>query len=444
MTSPATADAVRDGLHRLVSNPATWPADRRELFINRLLDFGGGDSRAHVTLLWRLHEWGVADRLAAQDGRDDVARIAQVTRAFAAEAFVERPAAQWGVEAWGTALGLVDAQALARAHDDARRLDERERATASRAAAVAAAVPRVAARVTTRPAVPPLATMGPRPVQRWGAAPLRGPTPRDVALFVTVVAATIGFILGAASLLGDGSKRPRAVVASAAASPSAPTPPSRDATPENVPSSDPALPPPGQRAEVELFDGRRYRGTVDLITPTDVYLHDDASGLPYALPLPIVSQLRLADGRLWSPSRDSAESDRTPLPPDLVARGVAGRYRVVTRSVQVDGDPSCRDRGRAPTEGATSIETIAHIPGDSLLAWTSRGALRARVAADGRFSSGTASGRDGALSWRFRIDGRFAPEGFTASSDLRTARQGKWRSVERCWIRADLAGVRVR
>ncbi|MDX2183473.1 MAG: hypothetical protein SFW08_05750, partial [Gemmatimonadaceae bacterium] len=412
MTALATADAVRDGLHRLVNDPASWPADRRDLFINRLLDFGGGDSRAHVTLLWRLHEWGVADRLAAQDAGDDVARVAQVARAFAADAFVERPAAHWGVAAWGTALGLVDATALDRAQaEEARQARERARDELQRRAVLAPSPPRATARGAVGRAAPVGSAARPLPPARTYTMPLRGPTPRDVGLFVTIVLATIGFILGAASLLGDGSKRPGAIVASAprAAASVAPVAPVTPVTPTESPreqrtdlppTSTAAALPPGQRAEVDLFDGRRYAGIVDLITATDVYLHDDASGLPYALPLPIVARVRLADGRVWRPTADSTGGDLAVSRPDLVARGVSGRYRVVTRSVLVDGDPSCRERGRAPTEGATSMETITHVPGDSVLAWTSRGTLRARIAADGRFSSGTASGRDGALTWR--------------------------------------------
>lgn len=202
--------------------------------------------------------------------------------------------------------------------------------------------------------------------------------------------------------------------------------------------------PSGVAAELHLRDGRTLHGIVDLVTPSDVFLHDAESGLPYGMPLVFVRDLRSPDGRvLWAPRVEDGADTTSVAAVDLRARGVGGEYRVTVRAASVDGDESCRAEPRWQA-GRSWTERVRHGAMDDTASMPDRPGVRLHLAADGRFAAGPATGVSDATQWWFAMRGRFAPAGFTATTDLRTATTLKWRKVQRCRVRADLAAVRVR
>ena len=458
MADPTTADRVRAGLVLLVADPRWWPAAHAAAFRNRLLDEGGGDARAHVALVWRLHELRVGDRLAQADGAP-IARCRAVARDLAVEAFLDRDAAWWGVVTWGLALGVVDEAAVA--------AEVAARATAPspmtpQAVAAPRAVPRpTGAAAPGRPTAAATTGAAP-PKRRWTIgtpgtprSPLpRGPSPRAVAGLLVVIAGAFAAVIGGARLLRPARAAvvpatPASVVdvaeprdmAAAPPGDSSSTPPSSSSTsPAAAPAPDV---PAGIRGEVRLRDGRRLGGIIDLVTASDVFLHDTTSGLPMAMPLAFVAEVRTADGRVaWTPPTGVEPVGTAAAPVALRARGVGGTYRVTVRQATVDGDPACREAWAAAPP--VLLEQIAHVPGATEASLESRPGVMLRIAQDGGFVAGPTAGVDGNTRWRFAMQGRFAPEGFLASSDLRTETTLRWRKVQRCWIRADLAGVRRR
>jgi hypothetical protein len=444
---------------RLVGDAQWWPTAHPAAFRNRLLDEGGGDSRPHVELAWRLHELGVAARLASADGAPLV-RCRTVARDLAAEALLDREATRWGVESWALALGVVDAatfeaaRAAERADLAARRAAPPASPEATGAARMAAPPGRAGAPSPTAPprsgGTPPLA--GPPPKRRWTIgtpgtpkSPLpRGPSPRAVVGTVALILGLFAAAIGGARLI-----RPAQVAPVAPVTPPAPAPapsstaPAATAPPSPSPVAEPPNVPRGMRGEVRLRDGRRLVGEIDLVTASDVFLHDTTSGLPMAMPLAFVAEVRTADGRVaWRAAAGDAQVTTAPPPVALRARGIGGIYRVTVQGASVDGDPACREAW----QGAASVltESIAHVPGADTATLASRPGVTLRLEPDGRFVAGPATGVDGSTRWRFAMRGRFAPEGFTASSDLRTETTLRWRKVRQCWVRADLAGVRRR
>lgn len=472
MSEPTTADRVRAGLVRLVRDPAWWPTAHPAAFRNRLLDEGGGDSRPHVELAWRLHELRVAERLARADG-PPLARCRTVARDLAAEALLDRDATRWGVETWALALGVLDELALAaerRADRDAVRSAARSvgEAPASGVGPAHATLggPRGAALAGRGPvpaaasgAVPGGASPAAPPKRRWtigtpgtpkGPLP-RGPAPRAVAGVVALILGLFAVVIGGARLVRPTSgmaSRQGATTETAAAGASSGEPVvAPGSTVASPPDAPPPDVPPGVRGEVRLRDGRRLGGVIDLVTASDVFLHDTTTGLPMAMPLAFVSEVRTAEGRVaWrSPTAAVAGAESSPAVAPAVAlraRGVAGTYRVTVQSASVDGDPSCREAWQGAPR--TLTETVSHVPGAPTARLASRPGVELSVDPDGRFVAAPATGVDGATRWRFAMRGAFAPEGFVATSDLRTETTLRWRKVQRCWIRADLAGVRRR
>jgi hypothetical protein len=452
MSLSPTADRVREGLTRLVADAAWWPTSHPAAFRNRLLDEGGGDSRPYVELVWRLHELRVAERL--QQGTDaPLVRCRTVTRAIVAETLLDRDATQWGVESWAVALGVVDAAALAPVHA----MGSAPLPSAPGVRLGSGRAPGVAT-----PASPPGTRVAPTaaaPKRRWTIgtpgtprSPLpKGPSPAAVVGLVAVIAG-----LFAVMLLGGRLLRPRRAVAPAvvdvAASDDtaagASTPPALSAAAPQAQSRDTAVPltvPTGMVAALSLRDGRTLRGVVDLVTPSDVFLHEAESGLPYGMPLVFVRALRALDGRvLWSaPDSALTTAAAAAVPVDLRARGVGGDYRVIVRSASVDGDAACKAEPQWQV-GRSWIERVDHHAPDDSASMPERRGVTIRLAADGRFAAGPTTGVQHATQWWFAMRGRFAPAGFTATTDLRTATTLKWRKVQRCQVRADLAAVRVR
>ena len=455
MAEPATAERVRGGLVLLVGDPRWWPVAHPGAFRNRLLDEGGGDSRPHVELAWRLHELGVADRLARADGAP-MARCRAVARDLAAEAFLDREAALWGVVSWGLALGIVsDAVVAGDAAALARLTHGPEAAARAAAPARATDTPRPARTGAIGIAVPATPGPIPPPRRRWSIgtpgtprSPLpKGPPVGAVLGLLGLIGGLFAVAIGGARLL-----RPARNARPAFETPAPVVPPPEAVAPAPVAPPPPAVPPPavppGMRGDVRLRDGRRLNGVIDLVTASDVFLHDPSTGLPIAMPLAFVSEVRTADGRVaWAaPGGGSAGGSdagrRTPPAVALRERGVGGTYRVTVRSATIDGDRDCRDAWGAV--GRDLTETIAHVPGATTATLTSRARVTLRIAADGAFSAGPTDGVDGPTRWRFAMAGRFAPAGFVATTDLRTETTLRWRKVRRCWVRADLAGVRRR
>jgi hypothetical protein len=223
----------------------------------------------------------------------------------------------------------------------------------------------------------------------------------------------------------------------------APVGPAPSAT---APAASPVAPPDlaaGVSAELRLRDGRTLKGVVDLVTASDIFVHDPVSGLPYGMPLVFVRDVRRENGEVvWrSPSSASVQAEETAI--NLRVRGVAGTYRVTIRAASIDGESPCRADVRW-RDGRTFTERVAHVAGADSATLPDRPGVVLRLADDGRFAGGPTQGVQDATAWWFAMRGQFAPEGFTATSELRTATTLRWRKVQRCRVRADLAAVRVR
>jgi hypothetical protein len=106
---------VRAALTRVLRDPAAWPVEDWTRFRNRLLDECGGDLRALVLLLVRAGELGIPSQL----GRTPLgaaawgALRAPQVMALVGDSFLQPDAAQWAVDAWGVALGVVDERTVA-------------------------------------------------------------------------------------------------------------------------------------------------------------------------------------------------------------------------------------------------------------------------------------------------------------------------------------------
>lgn len=492
-------DVVREGLRRVVGAWGEPPAAGSEAlrgWQNRLLDEVGSDRRGLVQLVLRVH----ADGLASEIPRGPFAPAAWATiRArlafgYASSTYLDGDMARWAVDAWAYALGVIDARGLYTPVP----------AAAPGAASPAAAAPRVAAAVHPPQ---PTAALAPQPVAaahktagylpvgrkvpgrvrraiaRANAPPAPNPFPANFdrlagyAFFGMFAVAATAMWIGIAERREAGGLevRPAATGASLAALVDGRRTPARAEGAQPLPSApglamERAAPTPPNAVLVDslrLRDGTVRTGRVERITPTAIALRDVWSDGVEAVALDDVLELRTRHGEVLPVGDDRvAPTPRDGLGrllppgvgagvPDAQRRGAAdaggasraagfgGRYAVRQELLAVGGSASCDAVADAVRQAAPTVETVAHAPGASTFALTSRPGVRGTVDDDGRFRTGLIEGtRDGVHYW-FRMAGRFAADGFQAEAESATDAVLKFGSVQRCRVSASLDARRL-
>jgi hypothetical protein len=122
--------------------------------------------------------------------------------------------------------------------------------------------------------------------------------------------------------------------------------------------------------------------------------------------------------------------------------GVGGRYVITHRLRDVSGSESCDVVARALAAGRAVDETISHAPGQPMFTLvTSR--VTGTLDSDGLFVSEPSAGTTNNVRWRFRMSGRFGPEGFTGESVTHTDAILRWGKIQTCVITNELTGRRL-
>jgi hypothetical protein len=488
-------DVVREGLRRVVTRwgePAGADAPAGVVWQNRLLDEVGSDRRGLVQLLLRVH----ADGLAAQIPRGPLDPAAWATiRArlafgYASATYLNGDMARWAVDAWAYALGVIDARALYAPPPPPPTAPSlvapRPAATAHQPApATAAAAPgRLAAghhgklpgrvrRAVARANAPPAPNPFPANFDRLAGYAFAG---------MLTVAATAMWV-GIAARREAGGLEVRAVAPVMDLSGAAPAPRGDGERGSGAREAGvaPAPPPAGDVALLDtlrLRDGTVRTGRVERITPAAILLRDVWADQVVPVALDEVLELRTRHGEVLPVGgRDSAgrdavpdvtgtpgnPADASPAPdaPDsgraeaerspgsahgfhaTRAVGFGGRYAVRQEVLAVGGSESCDAVAAAVRRATTTVETLAHVPGASTFALTSRPGVEGTVDDEGRFETGVIEGvRDGVHYW-FRMTGRFAGDGFQAETESATDAVLKFGSVQRCRVSAALDAHRV-
>jgi hypothetical protein len=122
--------------------------------------------------------------------------------------------------------------------------------------------------------------------------------------------------------------------------------------------------------------------------------------------------------------------------------GVAGRYVVSQRVLDVRGTESCNAVARALGAGRETEEVVSHAPGALQFSLTTRGVV-GTLDSDGQFISEPRSGTTNNVNWQFRMRGRFGPEGFTGESVTHTDAILRWGKLQNCVVTAELTGRRL-
>jgi hypothetical protein len=126
-----------------------------------------------------------------------------------------------------------------------------------------------------------------------------------------------------------------------------------------------------------------------------------------------------------------------------IVAGLAGRYTVRRRVLDVAGSESCGAVAAAVRRSAPTVETLAHRPGEAEFALTSRPGLRGVVDDDGRFRTGVVTGERGGVQYRFRMVGQFLPDGWRAETESETRAVLRWGDVQWCRVSVALEASRL-
>jgi hypothetical protein len=122
--------------------------------------------------------------------------------------------------------------------------------------------------------------------------------------------------------------------------------------------------------------------------------------------------------------------------------GVGGRYVITHRLRDVSGSESCDVVARALAARRAVDETVSHAPGQPTFTLvTSR--VTGTLDSDGLFVSEPRAGTKDNVRWRFRMSGRFGPEGFTGESVTHTDAILRWGKIQTCVITNELTGRRL-
>jgi hypothetical protein len=124
------------------------------------------------------------------------------------------------------------------------------------------------------------------------------------------------------------------------------------------------------------------------------------------------------------------------------AVGVGGRYRVASRVRDVGGSPSCDAVARALGAGRKTDEVVRHVPGAAAFVLVTR-RVSGTLADDGGFVAEPRTGVTNNISWKFRMRGRFLPDGFFGESETVTEAILGWGKTQTCVVTALLDGRRL-
>jgi hypothetical protein len=498
---------VRDGLRRLVrrigpppaagtpgSDPAADGAGERARWRNLLLDEVGSDARPLVDLLLRVQGHGLLGAIpAAPLGAAAWAPLrARLAFGYAAETFLDADVARWAVDAWGYAIGAVDADGLYVAPPVAPFW-----APAPVAPPAVVRTPVVPAAVVAAPAVAAGATHPAgraklpgrvrRAMARANAPPTVNPFPANfdrIAGFTCagiVAVAAFGMWIGIVDRREAGGLEVAAGPGAGAPAPAVVTPTRADAArglgaagapgARRAPGDDGAL----RVDSLRLRDGTVRTGLVERLTSDGLVVRDPTSDSTARFDLDEVVEWRTRRGevvpvgdRPAEPEETAAAAGATPSGAVLsgavlsdaalagavapgagdlghAARvaGLAGRYAVRRRVLDVSGSESCGAVAAAVRASAPTVETVEHRPGEAEFALTSRPGLRGTVDDDGRFRTGVVNGEHGGIQYRFRMVGQFLPDGFRAETESETRTVLRWRDVQRCRVSVALHADRL-
>jgi len=435
---PDARTRVRDAVRRLVRDPSAWPAPTWTIFRNRLLDECGGDQRALIGLVVQAGELGVPaqlGRVRVDDATWRTMRTPQVL-ALIGESFLQPEAAQWAVDVWGVALGVIapgadSAMPIASSAPPAR--PTVARASVSRASSPPPPVMRATSSGATRSVPPPpkavtwltnisLAIIGLGVLWVIGGSISRVRQPRTALPVAEVVGAPRAAGEQAEPLRAGGAPALRSEAPTAAGLPAGTSavvrPPERAGVPNALVTR---VPPAALQAaqpgvdQLMLKDGRSLIGRVDIIRASDIVFRESATGLRYEFPRTEVSYIVTEFGSIV---RFEAEVAASPAVRAMVARGLVGRYAVRYARREVQGSAVCESLWQ-DTPPDDSV-TVRHVAGQDTLALAfDRGTtFRAIVDRDGLFNSSFVIVPDQAFSSTAvttRLSGRFVAGGFDAA-----------------------------
>jgi hypothetical protein len=127
-----------------------------------------------------------------------------------------------------------------------------------------------------------------------------------------------------------------------------------------------------------------------------------------------------------------------------IVGGLAGRYTVRRRVLDVTGSESCGAVAAAVRASAATVETLEHRPGEAEFALSSRPGLRGTIDDDGRFRTAVVEGASRGVHYRFRMSGQFLPDGFRAETESETRAVLRWGDVQQCRMTVALHAERLR
>jgi hypothetical protein len=136
----------------------------------------------------------------------------------------------------------------------------------------------------------------------------------------------------------------------------------------------------------------------------------------------------------------SAPGGRAPIA--VREAGVGGRYVITHRLRDVSGSESCDVVAQALAAGRAVDETISHEPGQPTFTLVTSSVM-GTLDRDGLFVSEPRAGTKDNVRWRFRMSGRFGPEGFTGESVTHTDAILRWGKIQTCVITNELTGRRL-
>jgi len=163
-----------------------------------------------------------------------------------------------------------------------------------------------------------------------------------------------------------------------------------------------------------------------------------------ALTAPALTAPALTAPALTAPSVSApgvmAPGGRAPIA--VREAGVGGRYVITHRLRDVSGSESCDVVAQALAAGRAVDETISHEPGQPTFTLVTSSVM-GTLDRDGLFVSEPRAGTKDNVRWRFRMSGRFGPEGFTGESVTHTDAILRWGKIQTCVITNELTGRRL-
>jgi len=462
--TPSSADAfarVRDALLAVWPTVADAQAGLTKAELGRLLDECGSDHRPLVEVVLDLGRVvrPILATLPPQNGPSWVNSRAPVVHKLVSTRYLQPDVARWAVDVWGQALGVAPATPMTSPtlEGSGTRDAGRDSATteAARAAGGAAtgpsAAPSARASTTARPPVltPQQIPPAMRQVPSWAGGPVSfgvGQKPRASAMAALAHSGRIvvqgggptgprfqpveqraALVLGVLLLLVTGGLlktfRERAAEGEGGAQVA------------SVDTMKAGAMTAGARTAGAGTAGARTAGATQAPATQAPAAQAPAAQAP-AAQAP-ASQTPASQ----TPATQVPATQAPVVWADVRAAGVGGRYVVAQQVRDVSGSESCDAVARVLAAGRESEEVVSHIPGHALFTLATRG-VTGTLDADGQFVSEPRAGTTNNVNWRFRMSGRFGPDGFTGQSVTYTDAILRWGKIQTCVVTADLTGRR--